>query len=126
MTMFDQPVTLFMCVCLRVQVEKLGLVTTKRNEPYPEEGLQKLLSLDEDKLLDLKTKYSATIDKINYSAGTVKAVHELAEKQVCRYVEIEREYQTGRETPRKVFAFAVTFVINRCHVTLVDDINMHI
>merc|ERR1719178_374516 len=79
------------------EVERLGLVTTKKDETYPEESLQSLLLLPDDELLDIKTKYSATVDGESHHAGTIKRVHSLAESQVNGYATSEREYQANEK-----------------------------
>ena len=79
-----------------------------------------VLNLDKSELLGLKTNYSSTFEKENRYASTVGSVHKMAEEQVYKYAALENETQQQEKNPKKVCAFAVTFVVNRPHVTEVN------
>ena len=57
-------------------------VTTEVGETHPEKGLQNMLDLNDNVLLNLKTIYSATIFGEKHHVGNVKNILGLVEKKV--------------------------------------------
>ena len=93
----------------------LELITSKKREEYPEDGLEILAELQEDEFLQLKTKYSSK----GRDLGSVGAIHESGELQSLEYARTEQKFQQTNFR-QKVLVFVVTQVVNRCHVTQVD------
>ena len=99
------------------EMVRLKLITTAPREEYPENGLENLAGIDTDRLLDLETKYTGNLK-------TVREIHASGEKQAREYLTKERGFQqsSAKDDRYVVLAFTVTLVVNRCHVTQVEDV----